>query len=167
MKRLIMLAALLLGFVSAQSLDREAPDFKLYNNETNQVIELSSLRGQPVVVNFWASWCGPCRSEFPQIHRAFLKRKDKFVFLAVGSNESREASLKYMRDNKFTFTVVTDAPDSFKGDVETTRTVAARFGVYGIPTTYFIDASGQIKAVQYGSMSVSPFEENLKKIRAW
>jgi thiol-disulfide isomerase/thioredoxin len=164
MKKLVMLAALLTGFVSAQSLDREAPDFKLFNNETNQVIELSSLRGQPVVVNFWASWCGPCRAEFPQLHRSYLKRKHRFVFLAVGSNESRDASLKYMRDNKFTFTIVTDAPDSFKGEVETTRAVAARFGVYGIPTTYFIDANGQIKAIQYGSMSVSPFEENLKKI---
>lgn len=164
MKHALMLAVLLAGFVSAQSIDREAPDFKLYDNATGEVLQLSSLRGRPVVVNFWASWCGPCKAEFPQIHRSYLKRKDKFVFLAIGSNEAPEASLRYMKDNKFTFTVLTDAPGDFKGDVDQVKTIARLYGVYGIPTTYFVDANGQIQAIQFGSMSVSPFEDNLKKI---
>ena len=164
MKRVLMLVILLAGFVSAQSIDREAPDFKLYNNNTGEVLQLSSLRGKPVVVNFWASWCGPCKAEFPQIHRSFLKRKDKFTFLAIGSNEAPEASLRYMKDNKFTFTVLTDAPGDFKGDADQVKSISRLYGVYGIPTTYFVDANGQIKAIQFGSMSVSPFEDNLKKI---
>jgi thiol-disulfide isomerase/thioredoxin len=163
-KRIVLLVLTVLGLVSAQTIDREAPDFKLYNSATGEVVQLSSLRGRPVVVNFWASWCGPCRAEFPQIHRAFLKRQDKFVFLAVGSNEAPEASLRYMRDNKFTFTVLTDAPGDFKGEADQVKAIARLYGVYGIPTTYFVDANGQIQAIQYGSMSVSPFEDNLKKI---
>ena len=142
-------------------LDLAAPHFLLTSHE-GKTVKLEDFNGKPIVLNFWASWCGPCRGEFPGLHTVWLRNKAQVEFLAVAISEPRETSLKFMRDSKYTFTVLTD-PDS-QGSTETTREVANRYGIEAIPTTYFIDAAGVVRRTVLGSMNTLDFRDYLREI---
>jgi cytochrome c biogenesis protein CcmG, thiol:disulfide interchange protein DsbE len=142
-------------------LDLAAPEFLLTSQE-GKIVQLENFKGKPVVLNFWASWCGPCRGEFPGLHTIWLRNKTQVEFLAVAISEPRETSLKFMRDNKYTFTILTD-PDS-QGSTEPTKEVARRYGIQAIPTTYFIDANGIVRRTVLGSMNTLDFREYLREI---
>jgi peroxiredoxin len=120
-----------------------APDFQLQDLD-GQTVSLSSLLGKPVMVNFWATWCGPCRVEMPFIQEVF---KDPewveagLIILAVNAGQSPEVIQEFMEDNGLTFTVLLD----------TETEVAKLYNVSGIPTTYFIDKNGIIKDVKIGT----------------
>jgi cytochrome c biogenesis protein CcmG, thiol:disulfide interchange protein DsbE len=145
---------------SKTMLDLQAPEFFLTNAAGNAV-RLSDFRGKPAVLNFWGSWCPPCRAEFPGLHTVWLRNKGQVEFLAVAISEPRDTSLKYMRDNKFTFTTLTDSVD---GSTETTREVARRYGIEAVPTTYFIDASGIVRRTVIGGMNTLDFRDYLREI---
>jgi cytochrome c biogenesis protein CcmG, thiol:disulfide interchange protein DsbE len=142
-------------------LDLAAPEFLLTSHE-GKIVQLENFKGKPVVLNFWASWCGPCRGEFPGLHTIWLRNKAQVEFLAVAISEPRETSLKFMRDSKYTFTILTD-PDS-QGSTEATKEVARRYGIEAIPTTYFIDASGIVRRTVLGSMNTLDFRDYLREI---
>jgi peroxiredoxin len=113
-----------------------APDFQMESLD-GQVVSLSGLRGSPVMLNFWASWCGPCRLEMPFIQGAYEDgdwQAQGLVILAVNVGESPSTAAGFMEENGLSFTVLSD----------TGRDVAAMYGVSGIPVTYFIDESGII-----------------------
>jgi cytochrome c biogenesis protein CcmG, thiol:disulfide interchange protein DsbE len=142
-------------------LDLIAPEFTLFSHE-GKTVQLEQFRGKPVVLNFWASWCGPCRGEFPGLHAVWSRNKAQVEFLAVAISEPRETSLRYMQSNKFSFTVLTD-PDS-TSSTEPTKAVAARYGIEAIPTTYFIDATGVVRRTVLGSMNTLDFRDYLREI---
>jgi cytochrome c biogenesis protein CcmG, thiol:disulfide interchange protein DsbE len=142
-------------------LDLAAPEFLLTSHE-GKIVQLENFKGKPVVLNFWASWCGPCRGEFPGLHTIWLRNKAQVEFLAVAISEPRETSLKFMRDSKYTFTILTD-PDS-QGSTEPTKEVAKRYGIQAIPTTYFIDANGIVRRTVLGGMNTLDFREYLREI---
>ncbi len=122
-----------------------APDFKLQNLD-GQSISLSSLRGRPVMLNFWASWCGPCRAEMPHIQAVFEDEKWKdqgLVILAVNIGESSSTAKKFVEDNSLSFPVLLDSDQS----------VARDYNVRGIPATFFIDKDGIIKDMKIGAFS--------------
>jgi cytochrome c biogenesis protein CcmG, thiol:disulfide interchange protein DsbE len=166
-KWLIALGLCFTGLSSAaprqalQWFELSAPEFLLTSHEGKSV-RLEDFRGKPIVLNFWASWCGPCRSEFPGLHTVWLRNKAQVEFLAVAISEPRETSLKFMRDKQYTFTVLTD-PDS-QGSTEPTRDVARRYGIEAIPTTYFIDANGIVRRAVLGSMNTLDFRDYLREI---
>ncbi len=165
-KYFLALIFTLLGFSSAapsgsKLLDLIAPEFVL-TNHLGQVVRLEDFRGKPVVLNFWASWCGPCRGEFPGLHTVWSRNKGQVEFLAVAISEPRETSLKFMQDNKYTFTVLTDPANS--GNTEPTRAVANRYGIEAIPTTYFIDAGGVVRRTVLGGMNTVDFRDYLREI---
>jgi thiol-disulfide isomerase/thioredoxin len=133
-----------------------APDFTLetLNGET---IKLSELKDTPVLINFWATWCGACREEMPILQKAQEKYLNRVKILAINLANS-ERSLKevkeYLKDNQLTFTVPLDKDGS----------VADSYRVRAIPTSFFIDKNGVIKAKFIGTMSEEVLEENVAKI---
>lgn len=112
----------------------EAPDFTLKNLEGSEV-SLKDFEGKVVFLNFWASWCGPCREEMPSMERLWQRFKEEdFVILAVDLRESRDEVVSFMNEYGLTFPVLLDS----KGEV------GSMFGVRAIPTTYLLDSEGKI-----------------------
>ena len=113
-----------------------APDFTVYDMEGNAV-SLSDFRGKPVVLNFWASWCGPCRSEMPDFQKIYEEYKEDVVFLMVnltdGSQETVETVTSFIEKSGYTFPVY----------VDTDLDAARAYSVNSVPRTYFINAEGK------------------------
>ncbi len=116
-----------------------APDFTVYDLEGNDV-DLSDFRGKPVVLNFWASWCGPCKGEMPDFQKIYEEYKDEVVFMMVnltdGSQETVETASAFIESTGYTFPVYYD------NDLE----AAYAYVVNSVPRTYFITADGQLVA---------------------
>ena len=112
----------------------EAPDFALRNLEGSEV-SLKDFEGKVVFLNFWATWCGPCREEMPSMERLWQRFKEEdFIILAVDLRESRGEVISFMKEYDLTFPVLLDS----KGEV------GSMFGVRAIPTTYLLDSEGRI-----------------------
>lgn len=137
---------------------RAAPDFLLQTPDGGQ-LRFSDLRGKPVLVNFWASWCSPCRQEMPQIVKAYdAHTADGLVVLAVDLQENDGAVKDFAREFGMTFPIVIDRTGSV-GD-------AWRIGgpVQGIPSSYFVDRDGIVRARVFGPMTAETIDENLAKV---
>ena len=112
----------------------EAPDFTLKNLEGSE-ISRKDFEGKVVFLNFWASWCGPCRDEMPSMERLWQRfKEDDFVILAIDLRESRGEVVSFMKEYGLTFPVLLDS----KGEV------GSMFGVRAIPTTYLLDSKGEV-----------------------
>ena len=119
-----------------------APDFT-QNTPDNLPVKLSSLRGQYVLIDFWASWCGPCRQENPNLVKAFNTYKDKgFTILSVSLDQEngREAWVKAIQKDNLTWTHVSDL--KFWNNA-----VAQEYGVHAVPQNFLLDPSGKIVAI--------------------
>ncbi len=132
-----------------------APDFTLQNLE-GQTITLSELRGNPVMLNFWATWCGWCTLEMPFIQQIYQERQDEgLIILAVNKGESLAAASQFIQSNNFTFTVLLDTDEA----------VSNRYGVSGIPVSVFTDKDGIIQGVKLGAfLAKDEMESYLSKI---
>jgi peroxiredoxin len=131
-----------------------APDFTLTTLE-GDTVRLSDLRGQPVLINFWASWCGPCRSEMPHIQAAHeTHSKDGLVVLGVDQMESPPAVARFVNEFNLTFLIPMDS------DGKVSRAYQAR----GLPTSFFVDADGIIRDTFTGPMSAGHIESLLDGI---
>ncbi len=139
----------------APQVGKLAPDFQLPSLE-GQSISLSDSRGSPVLVNFWASWCGPCRSEMPYIQEIYEGWTGRgLVILAINLGESHTKVESFMQSYALSFPVLLD----------TNQDVANNYNIIGIPTTFFIDGYGIIQAIKIGAFSgTAEIEENLSKI---
>ena len=110
---------------------------------TGETINLGSLKGKVVFLNFWATWCPPCREEMPSMEALYKRYKDSgFEILAVSSGESHNEVLSFMTTNEFTFTALLD------GDGK----ACSSYGVQAIPTTFLIDRDGMIILRLVGSI---------------
>ena len=131
-----------------------APDFALADLDGNP-IRLSELRGRPVVVNFWASWCGPCVEEFPLLRDAAQRHADDgLVVIGVVFQDRSSAARNFMARNGGTWQAAMD-PD---------ERVANAYGILGPPETFFIDRDGIIEARQIGQFSAGSLEIKLAAI---
>jgi peroxiredoxin len=121
-----------------------APNFVLPTFE-GETVSSQDFRGKTLVLNFWASWCPPCRAEMPDFQELWEERQpqDDLVILAVDflAEDTVEAASAFVDEFGLTFPIVTDTPD---GDV------AERYGVRGLPATFFIDRDGILRKVSLG-----------------
>lgn len=128
-----------------------APDFGLMDMEGN-LIKLSDLRGQRVLLNFWATWCPPCRAEMPDLQSAYAKYKESgFAVLAVDFRETEEKVKKFQQAYGITFPVV----------IDDTGAVALAYQVRGIPSSFFIGRDGVVVLRYPGQLSLTMIERIL------
>lgn len=129
-----------------------APDFLLQNMDGDEV-RLSDFRGHPVVLNFWATWCSPCRKEMPQFVRAYDDHiDDRLVVIAVDQQESESIVRPFIEDYGVEFPVLIDRD----GDV------GIEFRTTGYPETYFIDADGIVREHFIGPLQSSNDGDNVQ-----
>jgi thiol-disulfide isomerase/thioredoxin len=126
-------------------LDESAPSFALYNLDGKKT-DISELRGKVVVVDFWATWCGPCIASFPAMQKAMDKYKNdpnvKFIFIDTWESvEDKKANAQsFITKNKYRFDVWMDETDE----------VVTQFKVEGIPTKFVLDPEGKIRFKSVG-----------------
>jgi len=133
-----------------------APDFALQDLEGKQV-KLSDFRGKAVLLNFWATWCGPCKVEMPwfvELQKQYGPQGLQIVGVAL-DDSGRDAIQKYANDMGVNYTIL-QGQDS----------VGDAYGAIGLPTTYFIDRDGKIIDSASGLVSRSEIEDNIKKALA-
>jgi len=139
---------------TAEETDYTAPDITVYDKDGNAV-SLSDFKGTPVVLNFWASWCGPCKGEMPDFDKVYLEYDGTvdvefmMVNLTDGMQETKEKAVKFVEEGGFAFPVYYDT------DMDGMRT----YGVQAVPVTYFINAEGDLVTYAKGAIDA----ETLKK----
>lgn len=132
-----------------------APDFQL-QSLAGQTVSLGNLQDKPVLINFWATWCPPCRGEMPYLQEIYEEWSGKgLVVLAINIGESSSTAEEFMQSNGLSFTVLLD----------TKRNVAETYNISGIPTTFFIDKDGIIQDKVIGPFqNKTQIENRLSKI---
>ncbi len=134
---------------------RIAPDFTLPLLDGNGSLSLSDLRGHPVLLNFWASWCVPCKEEAPVLQAAWEKWQERGVkFLGVDAQDGRTWAREFEQKYGITYPSV----------VEGTPEEMARYGVLGFPETFFIDAEGKIVAKYIGPIDAATLDAYLSSL---
>ena len=134
-----------------------APDFTVYDIDGNEV-RLSDFRGKPVVLNFWASWCGPCKMEMPDFNDKYLELQEDVHFLMVnltdGTQETVEIASTFIAQQGYVFPVYYD----------TASEAAMLYGIRSIPTTFFIDAEGYGIARATGAIDAATLQTGIDMI---
>lgn len=127
-----------------------APDFELDRVEGPKV-KLSDFAGHPVLLNYWATWCPPCREELPLIQDRLERYSPDLVVLTINAGEDPETVKNFIQQNAFSFHVLLDP--EWKAE--------ALYGIYAYPTSVFIDREGLIQARYVGGMSAEILDEYL------
>lgn len=131
-----------------------APDFTLASlSGPSRNISLRSFRGRPLVLNFWASWCVPCRTEMPLLERTYRAERGRIQFLGLDSNDTSSAGLAFYKQVHVTYPAASDPQG----------VVATRYGLFGLPTTVFISASGEIIGRFIGQLHTNTLLAALKE----
>lgn len=155
---LVLLGVVILITTPSQTtLPRPAPDF-LLPDMGGQAVRLSQLKGKVVLLNIWATWCGPCRKEMPTME-ALARRLsgEDFVLLAVSQDVDGAVTVKpYLQEGGYTFPVLLDV----QGEV------GRKYGVTGYPETFVIDRQGQVvyHHIGYNDWAQSQVEETLRRL---
>ncbi len=133
------------------AIDKKAPDFTL-NNLNGDEVSLSDYQGTKVFLNFWASWCPPCKEEMPAIQKLH-KNYNNIKVVTVNSGENKDKVFDYIMENNFSFTTLLDK----NGKITT------EYLIRGIPTTFVIDKDGIIVRKQRGALTYEKMEEMIKQ----
>ena len=132
----------------------KATDFKLKDLEGNEV-SLSQLKGKKVFLNFWATWCPPCKAEMPFIEKIYQETKDSdLVIISVNVGEDAQTVKAFMNSNGYHFTALLD----------TENKASAIYNITAIPTSIFIDKNGYIVKTHTGTLSYEDMKNNLNII---
>jgi len=145
-KNIRVLLLLLVAFYSASTLAAKGayPSFILPELNGHKKIKLSKLHGKVVYIDFWASWCGPCRQSMPKFNALYNKLPRKsFEILAINLDESKADAQQFLKDYPVNYTVLHDA----KG------TTPKQFGVKVMPTGYLLDRFGMVRHIHQGFRS--------------
>lgn len=141
----------------AAELGGPAPDFDLETLEPPPArIALRDLRGKPAVINFWASWCAPCREEAPLLARTAREYGERVRFLGVNILDGRDAAVEYTEEFDVPYESIRD----------TRAVVAKRYGVSGAPETVFLDAEGNVVGKYIGAFEPGQLERLVRDLMA-
>lgn len=136
-----------------------APDFTVYDMDGNPH-KLSDFRGKPVILNFWATWCGYCEAEMPDFEEKYQQYGDQIHFLMVdvtdGAQDTVEKASAFIAERGFTFPVYYD----------TELQAASAYNTSGLPTTYFLDAEGYFVAWQQGMLTADTLQKGIDMVLA-
>lgn len=135
------------------SIGKTAPDFEL-KDLSNKNVKLSSFKGKNVILNFWASWCPPCREEMPEFQRIYSENNNKLVIIGVNLQESRENAETFVKKFGITFPILLD-PNAQVKDM---------YNVFTQPVTYFIDSNGKIVDKKFGPLTSEEIDEKIAKM---
>ena len=155
----VLVAALAWGLVhpanptTAAVVGKPAPEIEVRALDGGSTVRLSELRGRPVVLNFWASWCAPCRQEAPALTAAARSLGSRVAFLGVDFSDSLEAARAFLAQNRYPYPVGT-AVDG----------IPAEYGITSPPVTYFIDGRGVVVAHFSGPLDDSSIERYLQLV---
>ncbi|MCB9078296.1 MAG: TlpA family protein disulfide reductase [Anaerolineaceae bacterium] len=132
-----------------------APNFELVSTD-GETVKLSDFKGQPVILNFWATWCGPCRSEFPEFQQAAVDNADRMVIIGINntSADNPNAIPDFMKEFGITFPILLD----------TDREAIDAYNVLGLPTTIFIDDQGVVNEVFTGPLNKAYIESKISEL---
>lgn len=132
-----------------------APNFTLETLDGG-TLTLSDFRGKPVLVNFWATWCGPCRAEFPDFQEASVDNADNLVIIGVNNTTTDQLSEvpKFVEEMGVTFPIVLDK----------TGDVAKAYQIFGLPTSVFINSEGEVVEVFTGPIDKAYIESKLSDL---
>ncbi|MCL2746256.1 MAG: TlpA family protein disulfide reductase [Coriobacteriia bacterium] len=147
------IADLLPDDAQAEMVNGAAPDFEFLSEQGHRQF-LSDFEGTPVVLNFWASWCPPCRMEKPHFQQAFEQYGNDVKFIVLNVDEPIEVARAYMDEEGFTFPIYFD--EASEG--------ALAYGVTGVPETFFIDSDGIISSRFMGAINFDTIEHALQEI---
>jgi peroxiredoxin len=133
-----------------------APDFELTDLD-GRTVSLSEWRDQPVLINFWASWCGPCELEMPVIEKAYqAHRKDGLVVLAIATDDTQENVRSFFGKHQL----------SFRPMLDKTGDVSQSYSVFGLPTSVFVGRDGLITDVHTGRLTEEVLDGYMAKLLA-
>jgi cytochrome c biogenesis protein CcmG, thiol:disulfide interchange protein DsbE len=141
------------GLSEAPQVGFLAPDFTLTGTNGKQV-SLSDYRGQPVVLNFWATWCPPCRAEMPFFQNASVKYNGRAVILGIDQAESAATVTTFAAQVGVSYPLLLDLDSA----------VNLRYNIRALPTTIFIDASGVIREIHVGIISQAVLEDRIERL---
>ncbi len=132
-----------------------APDFALPTLD-GQIVRLSDFKGKPVLLNFWATWCGPCRAEFPDFQKASVDNADTLVIIGINntSTDQKDQVPAFLEEFRVTYPIVLD---------ETGETAKA-YGILGLPTSIFIDRNGNVNEIFTGPINKAYIESKLSEL---
>ncbi len=133
---------------------QKAPEFSITRLDTNETVKLSQFAGKPVVLNFWATWCGPCAMEHPNLEWAARKYADQVVFLGIVFEDTEANTKRFLADKGWSFTQLFD-PKS---------TIAVDYAVSGVPETYFINRAGVIVGKYAAPINRTILDERIAEI---
>lgn len=131
-----------------------APDFTVLDRDGNEV-KLSDLRGKPVVVSFWASWCGVCKTGMSDFEEAYAAYGDNVHFMMVNltaGSETQDVARTYIEEKGYTFPIYFD----------TEMSAAGAYGVNAVPVTYLVDAEGNLVAYGQGRLGLDGIEQGIE-----
>jgi len=131
----------------------QAPNFTLSRLDRPGRLQLASLRGKAVVLNFWASWCSPCKKEAPALERAWTQHDGRVVVLGVDVNDFSGDARKFMGKHGLTYPVVHDNKNI----------TSPKYGLTGLPETFFVDRSGRVVGHVSGQVTASDLQSGIEE----
>ena len=151
----ILIAGCAGGISQNPWIGKPAPDFQ-FQSPDGQATSLSDLKGKPVLINFWATWCGPCRHEMPYIQQVYDEWQEKgLVLLAINKGESPSQVAEFMQSQRLSLPVLLDMEGN----------IAQKYKIQYIPSTFFIDRDGIIQDMKVGAFqSTAEIESSLSKL---
>jgi cytochrome c biogenesis protein CcmG/thiol:disulfide interchange protein DsbE len=155
----VLIAVLVAGLgkdpqhIDSPLIGHPAPEFVLKAAGTGDTLDLQALRGKPVVINFWATWCGPCYEEHPVLVESARAIGPKVQFVGVVFNDEEDRIMRFLRERGASYPVLLDQQGK----------TAIEYGVGGVPETYFLNRQGVIVAKYEGPMTYDTLQANLAK----
>lgn len=133
-----------------------APVFERYQAAYGESLSFDAQAiKQPVIINFWASWCGPCYEEAPELERAWQHHQDKVLFIGINTQDrNRDDANKFLDDFAL----------SFPNVIDNNSRISIDYGTFGLPETFFIKADGSLSYKHAGALSVDVLEREIAKL---